>query len=134
MTDKIQETDHLYYLTAKMCRSPKWFETAEDASVDYLWSKSLGDIIKNPKPIPPYARDEHTSFGARVKMMGRPIDNRFSGHDYGRRQTKFMYDYYGRLSPDNHLPQDFYAYWEQYKELFGEEDEQPLTQEITLPL
>jgi replication-associated recombination protein RarA len=134
MAGKVSETDHLYYLTAKMCRSPKWFETADGASVDYLWSKSLGDLKKNPKAIPSYARDEHTSYGARAKKMGRPIDNRFSGHDYGRQQTKFMYDHYGRLSPDDQVPQAFYAYWEQYKELLGEQDEPMSPQEIALPL
>lgn len=134
MAGKIKETDHLYHLTAKMCRSPKWFETADGASVDYLWSKSIGDLKNHPKPIPTYARDEHTSFGARAKKMGRPIDNRFSGHDYGRQQTKFMYDHFGRLSPDDQPPQEFYAYWEQYKELLGEQDEPSPPQEITLPL
>lgn len=123
MAGKVKETDHLYYLTAKMCRSPKWFETAEGASVDYLWSKSIGDLKKNPRPIPSYARDEHTSFGARSKKAGRSIDNRFSGHDYGRQQTKWMYDHYGYISPDTYPSDQFFVYYEQYKDLLGEQDE-----------
>jgi replication-associated recombination protein RarA len=132
LAGKITETDHLYHLTAKMCRSPKWFETAEGVSVDYLWSKSLGDLKNHPKPIPSYARDEHTSFGARAKKAGRPIDNRFSGHDFGRQQTKWMYDRDLKVSPDEYPDPQFHIYWKQYQELLGEQDEpvqQPLLAE-----
>ena len=123
MAGKITETDHLYHLTAKMCRASKWFETAEGVSVDYLWSKSLGDLRNNPKPIPSYSRDEHTAFGAQAKKAGRPIDNRFSGHDYGRQQTKWMYDHYGFVSPDTYPGDQFFVYYEEYKRILGEQDE-----------
>jgi replication-associated recombination protein RarA len=135
MASKAKETDHLYYLTAKMCRASKWFETAEGASVDYLWSKSLGDLKKHPKSIPSYARDEHTSVGARAKKQGKQIDNRFSGHDYGRQQTKYMYDRDGFVSPDSYPDDQFFVYYEQYKELLGEQGEpeqQPLLTEESL--
>jgi replication-associated recombination protein RarA len=135
MAGKVKETDHLYYLTAKMCQSSKWFETAEGVSVDYLWSKSIGDLKKNPKPIPSYALDEHTARGGLAKKQGRQIDNRFSNHDYGRQQTKYMYDRDGKVSPDEYPDPQFFVYYEQYKELLGEEDEpvqQPLLNEGNL--
>jgi replication-associated recombination protein RarA len=131
MAGKVSETDHLYHLTAKMCRANKWFETAEGVSVDYLWSKATGDIKNHPKQIPSYALDEHTSIGARAKKQGKQIDNRFSGHDYGRQQTKWMYDRDGKISPDEYPDPQFFVYWEQYKELLGEQDE-PIQQPLLI--
>lgn len=123
MTSKVNETDHLYHLTAKMCRANKWFETAEGISVDYLWSKSIGDLKRTPKAIPTYAKDEHTSIGARAKKSGKTIDNRFSNHDFGRQQTKYLYDTNGRLDPADYPDADFFAYWSRYKDLLAENDE-----------
>ena len=132
MASKVNETDHLYFLVARMARATKWWEEPLGCEVDYLWAKATGDLKKNPKPIPSYARDEHTAVGARAKKLGRPIDNRFSGHDYGRQQTKYMYDRDGKLSPNEYPDPGFFVYWEQYKELLGEEDapvQQPLLNE-----
>lgn len=123
MAGKVSETDHLFFLAARMCRAPKWWETTTGSCVDYLWSKSIGDLKKSPKPIPSYALDEHTAKGALAKRRGNAIDNRFSGHDYGRQQTKYMYDRDGRISPDEYPDPAFYTYWEQYKDLLGEQDE-----------
>lgn len=129
MAGKVSETDHLFFLVSQMCRAPKWWETPDGSCTDYLWSKAIGDLKKHPKYIPAFALDEHTSRGARAKKTGRPIDNRFSGHDYGRQQTKYMYDRDGFISPDGYTDDQFFVYWEQYRNLLGEQDEpvqQPL--------
>jgi len=122
MAGKVSETDHLFFLAARMCKATKWWEHPEGSEVDYLWSKAVGDLKKKPKPIPSYALDEHTARGAIAKKQGRSIDNRFSGHDYGRQQTKYMYDRDGSISPDEYPDPQFFVYWEQYKELLGEQD------------
>lgn len=124
MTAKVGETDHLYFLVARMCRAEKWWESCIGSEVDYLWAKASGDIKQHPKPIPSYALDEHTSKGALAKKAGKQIDNRFSGHDYGRQQTKYIYDRDGTLSPDEYPDPGFYTYWEQYRQLLGEDYEQ----------
>lgn len=122
MAGKVTETDHLFFLASRMCKANKWWQTPDGSCTDYLWSKAIGDLKKRPKPIPPFALDEHTAKGALAKKAGRPIDNRFSGHDYGRQQTKYMYDRDGFISPDGYPDDQFFVYWEQYKELLGEED------------
>jgi replication-associated recombination protein RarA len=123
MAGKVAETDHLYFLTARMCSASKWWETAEGSSVDYLWAKATGDLKKRPKEIPAYALDEHTARGSRAKKSGKVIDNRFSGHDEGRQQTKYLYDRDGRLDANLYPDSQFFVYWEQYKELLGEQEE-----------
>jgi len=131
MAGKVSETDHLFFLVEKMCRAPKWFETATGSSVDYLWSKAIGDLRNKPKSIPSYALDEHTAKGAIAKKQGRTIDNRFSGHDYGRQQTKYMYDRDGRISPDEYPDPQFFVYWCQYQDLLGEVSE-PVQQPLAI--
>ena len=123
MTSKISETDHLFYLAARMCAATKWWEHPEGVMVDYLWAKAEGDLKKHPKSIPSYALDEHTARGSRAKKQGQHIDNRYSGHDYGRQQTRYLYERDGALDPDKYPDQDFYTQWEQFKELSGQNDE-----------
>ncbi len=132
MAGKVDETDHIFFLVARMARATKWWEQPLGVEVDYLWSKATGDLKKRPKEIPSFAIDEHTAKGAIAKRSGKLIDNRFSGHDYGRQQTKYMYDRDGFVSPDSYPDDRFFVYYEQYKELLGEEDEpvqQPLLSE-----
>ena len=129
MAGKVSETDHLFFLTSRMCKAKKWWETIDGSCTDYLWSKAIGELKKRPKPIPSFALDEHTAKGAISKKAGHRIDNRFSGHDYGRQQTKYMYDRDGFISPDGYPDDQFFVYWEQYKELLGEQDE-PVQQSL----
>jgi replication-associated recombination protein RarA len=123
MAGKVSETDHLFFLAARMCHAPKWWETTTGSCVDYLWSKAIGDLKKHPKPIPSYALDTHTAKGSRAKNQGRAIDDRFSGTDIGRQQTKYLYDRDSSISPDEYPDPAFYTYWELYRELLGEQDE-----------
>lgn len=123
MVSKVSETDHLFFLVAQMCKARKWFEHPDGVMVDYLWAKAIGDLKNNPKSIPSYALDEHTAKGARDKKQGKTIDNRFSGHDFGRQQTRYLYEKYGKLDPANHPDQEFYTQWELFKDLIGGEDE-----------
>lgn len=123
MASKVSETDNLYFLVAQMCLATKWWEVPEGVMVDYLWAKAIGDLKKNPKPIPSYALDEHTAKGACAKKQGKLIDNRFSGHDYGRQQTRYLFERDGKLDPDNHPDQEFFTQWEMFKDLTGGEDE-----------
>jgi replication-associated recombination protein RarA len=123
MTGKVTETDHLFFLVAKMAQARKWWEHPDGVMVDYLWAKAEGDLKNHPKSIPSYALDEHTAKGARAKKLGNAIDNRFSGHNYGRQQTAFLFERDGRLDPDLYPDQEFYTRWEQYRELAGEADE-----------
>lgn len=119
MASKVNETDHLYFLVARMCKSAKWWESPEGKEVDYLWAKAEGDIKKRPKKIPSFAIDRHTARGKLRLRRGEHIDERFSGTDYGRQQTVYLYDKYGNLSPDYELDEAFYTYWEQFRELLG---------------
>lgn len=126
MAGKVSETDHLFFLVARMCKARKWWEHPDGKEVDYLWAKAEGDLKKNPKTIPSYALDEHTAKGARAKKQGQHIDNRFSGHDYGRAQTSYLYEKYGYLSVDAEIDDEFYTYWEHYKDLNGVNYQQSL--------
>ncbi len=130
MIGKVTETDNLYYLVAQMCSSKKWWELPEGVMVDYLWAKAIGDLKKNPKPIPSYALDEHTAQGARAKKQGKTIDNRFSGHDFGRQQTRYLYEKYGKLDPNNHPDQEFFTQWELFKDLIGGIEDEPTQQTL----
>lgn len=130
MAGKVSETDHLYFLVAKMCQARKWWEHPDGVMVDYLWAKSIGDLKNHPKPIPSYAKDEHTGVGARAKKQGKLVDNRFSGHDYGRQQTRYLYERDGGLSPDKYPDQPFFTQWELFKDLMGGVDEEPIQQTL----
>ena len=129
MAGKVDETDHIFFLVARMARAKKWWEEPLGVEVDYLWAKATGDLKNRPKEIPPFALDLHTAKGAIAKKRGLAFDDRFSGTDAGRQQTKYMYDRDGFISPDSYLDDQFFVYYEQYKELLGEQDEpvqQPL--------
>jgi len=130
MISKVGETDHLYFLVYQMCLARKWWEHPEGVAVDYLWAKATGDLKNHPKPIPSYALDEHTAKGARDKKQGKTIDNRFSGHDFGRQQTRYLYEKYGNLDPANHPDQEFFTQWELFKDLIGGIDDEPVQQEL----
>lgn len=119
MASKVDETNHLYFLVARMCRANKWWESPEGKEVDYLWAKAEGDLKKHPKTIPPYAQDVHTSVGKQKKRRGEYVDERFSGTDYDRQQTVYLYEKYDRLSPDCELDEGFYTHWERHKEIQG---------------
>jgi replication-associated recombination protein RarA len=135
MAGKVEETDHIFFLVARMARSTKWWEEPLGVEVDYLWAKATGDLKKRPKEIPPFALDLHTAKGAIAKKHGRAYDDRYSGTDAGRQKTKWLWDKHGRLDSDDYPDEDFWVYWEEYKELLGEEDEpvqQPLLNEGNL--
>lgn len=121
MAGKVQETDHLFFLVARMCRATKWWQEPLGVEVDYLWSKATGDLKKRPKEIPPFALDLHTAKGAIAKKQGRAYDDRFSGTDIGRQKTKYLYERDDRLDPDEYPDEQFWPYWEQYRELLGED-------------
>lgn len=123
MAGKVEETDHFFFLIARMCRATKWWEDPLGVEVDYLWAKATGDLKKRPKEIPPFALDLHTAKGAIAKKQGRAYDDRFSGTDIGRQKTKYIWDRDGRLDSDADLDDQFWVYWEEYKELLGEQDE-----------
>lgn len=123
MAGKVKETDHIFFLVARMCRAEKWWESPLGSEVDYLWAKATGDLKTRPKEIPSFALDTHTAKGAIAKRRGYAIDDRFSGTDAGRQKTKYLFDRDGKLDPDEYPDEQFWVYWEQYKELLGEQDE-----------
>jgi len=123
MIGKVSETDHLFYLVARMCEAEKWWENPSGVMVDYLWACAIGDLKKNPHPIPPYSLDRHTSKGSRALKQGKTIDERFSGTDEGRQKTLYLFQRDGKLNPDAELDDEYYVHWERYKELLGEQDE-----------
>jgi replication-associated recombination protein RarA len=123
MAGKVNETDHIFFLVARMARATKWWEEPLGVEVDYLWSKAVGMLKKCPKEIPTFALDLHTAKGAIAKKQGRAYDDRFSGTDAGRQKTKYLWDRDGRLDPDEYPDDHFFVYWEQYRELLGELDE-----------
>jgi hypothetical protein len=117
MADVAPETDHLYYLTAAMCRAEKWWQTEEGREVDEMWSKALGDLKADPKPIPGYALDRHTSGGWAIKRSGGQWDDRFSGTDIGRAKTSYLYQRDGVLRPDLALDEGFEEFWAERQRL-----------------
>lgn len=130
MVSKVSETDHLFFLVAQMCKARKWFEHPDGVMVDYLWAKAIGDLKNHPKPIPSYALDSHTAKGALAKKQGKIIDDRFSGTDYGRQQTKHLYERDGSLSPDKYPDQEFFTQWELFKDLMGGIEDEPIQQTL----
>lgn len=135
MIGKISETDHLFYLVARMCEAEKWWSNPSGVMVDYLWASAIGDLKKNPRPIPSFALDRHTARGARALRQGKSIDDKFSGTDEGRQKTAYLYARDGKLEPDQELDDGYYVHWSQYQELLGEQDEprqQPLMIEDSL--
>lgn len=135
MIGKISETDHLYYLVARMCEAEKWWSNPSGVMVDYLWAKAIGDLKKNPKPVPPYSLDQHTAQGSRAKKQGKQIDDRYSGTDAGRQKTVYLFQRDGCLDPEKYLDDGYYTHWEMYKDLLSEQDEptqQPLLTEENL--
>lgn len=131
MAGKVKETDHLFFLTARMAKAQKWWEHPEGSEVDYLWAKAIGELKKCPKEIPSFALDTHTARGALAKKRGYAIDDRFSGTDVGRQKTKYLWDRDNRLDPDEYPDEQFWVQWELYKELLGELDE-PAQQTLTV--
>lgn len=123
MAGKVKETDHIFFLVARMARAEKWWESPLGSEVDYLWAKATGDLKKRPKEIPSFALDTHTAKGAIAKKRGYAIDDRFSGTDAGRQKTKYLYDRDQRLDPDEYPDEQFWVYWSEYQDLLGEEAE-----------
>lgn len=111
MAGVVPETDHLYFLVAQMCRARKWWETEEGREVDRLWSKALGDLRRDPKPVPVYALDRHTRRGWAIKRKTGHFEDRFSGTDLGRAKTAYLHQRDGRLDPDAQIDAEFWAVW-----------------------
>lgn len=111
MAGVVTETDHLVFLVAAMCRARKWWEHAEGRETDRLWSKAVGDLKREPKPIPSYALDRHTRRGWELKRQGVPFDDRFSGTDVGRAKTAYLFQRDGRLDPAADIDGGFWSVW-----------------------
>lgn len=125
MAAVVPETDHLYFLTARMCRARKWWEHQQGREVDRLWSKALGDLRRGPKPVPSYALDRHTRRGWAIKRRTGHFDDRFSGTDLGRAKTAYLFQRDGRLDPDADIDAGFWPVWRERRALEGL-DEEPL--------
>lgn len=119
MADQVQETDHLYFLVAAMCKAQKWWETDEGREVDRQWSKAIGDLKTQPREVPGYALDRHTKRGWEIRKSGEWWDDRFSGTDIGRQKTVYLYLRDGELRADLALDGGFWAFWKERKALEG---------------
>ncbi len=120
MAGAVPETDHLYFLTAAMCKARKWWEWPDGQLVDFWWSKALGDLKRGPREIPSYALDRHTRRGWARHRSGLGFDDRFSGSDVGRMKTLWLYLRRGRLDPADQVDEDaFRAFWQQRRDLEG---------------
>lgn len=142
---KVAETDHGLFLTAFMCRAPKWWESEEGRAVDIAWAKAIGDL-KDPErqhEIPSYALDRHTRRGWSVlKRMG-DFDDRYTGTDLGRQQTVFLFLRDGVLDPainrlDKKNDEAFKRHWNWFRNLMRVkkadlEPNDPLGEEGLLP-
>jgi hypothetical protein len=118
MTGTVPETDHLYFLTAAMCKARKWWEWPDGQLVDHWWAKALGDLRRDPRPVPPYALDRHTRRGWQRMRSGQGFDDRFSGSEVGRMKTLWLYLRHGRLDPDAQVDEEaFRAFWQQRRDL-----------------
>lgn len=114
MSTVVSETDHLYFLVAKMCKARKWWETEEGRETDRFWALAEGKLQDGVVvPVPEYALDRHTRKGwASLKARGF-WDDRFSGTEIGRAKTRYLFLRDGKLDPDAELDDGFLAYWQQ---------------------
>jgi hypothetical protein len=135
MAMTVPETDHLFFLTAHMCRARKWWQHEEGRQVDELWAKAIGDL-KDParnREIPPYALDRHTRRGWEIKREHGHFDDRFSGTDLGRMKTRYLYERDGFIDADSRLECDrqgvedrrFWSVWRARKTLQGDDLDSP---------
>lgn len=123
----LTETDSLYFLVARMCEVyvPRWWESEDGREVDRLWAQALGELKREPRPVPPYALDRHTRRGWEVKATEGWFDDRFSGTDLGRMKTAFMFQRDGFIDADSRVECDrngvedrrFWQVWRQRKRL-----------------
>jgi hypothetical protein len=130
MAGTVSETDHLFFLVAHMCRARKWWQHHEGRQVDELWSKAVGDLKRDPKPIPSYALDRHTRRGWDIFQQTHEWDDRFSGTDVGRMKTLYLYKRDGRLDRDAELDPGFEEFWQARLDLdaMSLPDPEPTTQ------
>jgi hypothetical protein len=127
----VTETDSLYWLTARMCDPdvPRWWESEQAREVDRLWSASIGELKRDPRPVPSYALDRHTKRGWQVKRDEGWFDDRFSGTDLGRAKTAYLFRRDGFIDADSRLECDrdgvedhgFWSVWRQRKQLQGDD-------------
>lgn len=117
MADVVPETDHLFFLVAQMCKARKWWETEDGREVDRMWSQAIGDLKREPRPVPDYALDRHTKRGWEKRAAGEWWDDRFSGTDIGRMKTVYLFLRDGMLRADLALDEGFWKFWKARKEL-----------------
>src|SRR5665811_1987674 len=126
---EVAETDHLFFLAARLCRSRKWWESAEGAEVDRLWSEAIGDLKREPREVPPYALDRHTGRGWQMFRRSGEFDDRFSGTDVGRFKTAYLFRRDGVISESSQIDAEFWPTWEERQHLQADDlpDPKPVT-------
>lgn len=127
----ISETDSLYFLAARICEPyvPRWWESEAGREVDRLWAAALGELKRDPRPVPVWAMDRHCKAGWDLKRETGWFDDRFSGTDLGRMKTAYMFQRDGFLDVDSRVECDrngvedhrFWQVWRQRKRLQGED-------------
>jgi len=111
------ETDHLFYLAARLCRSRKWWQSDQGIEVDRLWSEAIGDLKRQPREVPPYALDRHTRRGWENHRSGVGFDDRFSGDDLGRCKTAYLFARDGEISEASQIDPEFWPVWQERRHL-----------------
>lgn len=119
MIGTCNETDHMYQLVYRMCEAEKVHESA-GAEMDRMWGEAQGKMRNGQwRQVPSYAVDRHTYRGKSMMYRGERTDERFSGTDFGRMATRFLWRANGSLDPEAGLTEKFWALWLELKESYG---------------
>jgi len=117
----VKETDSLFFTVARLCKAAKWWETEEGRQVDMLWSQAVGDLKRDPRPVPAYALDRHTRRGWELVRSGEHFDDRFSGDDLGRAKTAYLWARDGEISDESRVDGAFWPVWRDRRALQGDD-------------
>lgn len=113
------ETDHLYVLVSMMCDAEKIHQDT-GAEMDRFWGEAIGRMVNGRwRQVPSYAVDRHTLRGQMMMRQKNWPDERFSGTEFGRAATRFIWGAYGELTPLAELTGRFWQYWRERKEAYG---------------
>lgn len=135
LANVVEETDHLFFLTAAMCKARKWWEHEEGREVDRLWSQAIGDlkVPERRREIPSYALDRHTRRGWELRRAGQHFDDRFSGTDMGRLKTCYLFERDGEITPDSVIDEGFWRVWRERRALEAKEAPEPDERGVVQP-
>lgn len=121
MVGTCSETDHLYQLVYRMCKADHVHDSDEGMEMDRLWGTAVGLMKRRIwRKMPSYAVDVHTYRGKVKQGRGEILDQRFSGHEYGRAASMYLRARDGKAMGAGSLLDDrFGPVWKRIKSIYG---------------